>query len=167
MKIVVDYETIKALSVNTRLNILKELKKSDLTLSDLSEKLDLKPSTLKEHLDKLLKAGLIMREETNRKWKYYSLSDKARNIVKPVERNVIFALFASILFVILTSYFYFFPQGVTEKVSAAPRMMAVLAESAPPHAAFHFDARLILLLVSLFVLGFVVGYAFKRWLYEK
>ncbi len=73
-----DRETLKAVSSDTRSGILKLLKEKDYTLSDISEKMKLSNPTVKEHLDILSRNQLIKREETERKWKYYSLTSKGK-----------------------------------------------------------------------------------------
>ena len=75
-KITIDMGTLKAIVVESRLNILKLLSEKSYTLTDIANLLEIKPSTVKEHLDILVKAGLITKEETERKWKYYSLTFK-------------------------------------------------------------------------------------------
>jgi len=73
-----DRETLKAVSSETRADILKILNKKDHTLSDISEKLKLSNPTVKEHLDILSRNQLIKKEDTDRKWKYYSLTSKGK-----------------------------------------------------------------------------------------
>jgi len=73
-----DKETLKAISSETRSEILNLLNNKNYTLSDISDKLKLSNSTIKEHLDILNKNGLIIKEDTERKWKYYSLTAKGK-----------------------------------------------------------------------------------------
>jgi len=73
-----DKETLKAISSDTRSEILNLLNNKNYTLSDISDKLKLSNSTVKEHLDILNKNGLIIKEDTERKWKYYSLTPKGK-----------------------------------------------------------------------------------------
>ncbi|MFC2163071.1 ArsR family transcriptional regulator, partial [Candidatus Altiarchaeota archaeon] len=58
-KITLDRETFKVLSADTRIDILKRLEKRKKTLTDLSQEMGMSPSTIKEHIDKLLSSGLI------------------------------------------------------------------------------------------------------------
>jgi DNA-binding transcriptional ArsR family regulator len=55
--IIVDKDTLKILAVDTRIDILKELKTGSKTLSDLSRILKKDKSTILEHLTILTKAG--------------------------------------------------------------------------------------------------------------
>ncbi len=74
--------SFKALSSESRLSILKSLDQKDKTLTDLANELGLSLPTVKEHMDILLKAGLVIREDTERKWKYFSLTPDARRLLK-------------------------------------------------------------------------------------
>ncbi len=96
-KIILDAQTFKALSVETRLQILKELSTKPQTLTELATSLELNPSTIKEHLEKLLEAELVSIEDTTRKWKFYSLTRKGEKIIQPEEVNVLFAFSFSLL----------------------------------------------------------------------
>lgn len=91
-KITIDKETFKALAVDTRVTILKNLDEHKATLSDLAEDLKLSPSTVKEHLDRLVAADLIEQIDSGTKWKYYRLTRKGRSVVNPVETKVWFLL---------------------------------------------------------------------------
>ena len=96
-QILIDKETLKAIAVDTRLNILKLLSKKKYTLSDISEILGFGNSTVKEHLDILSKAGLIKKEDTERKWKYYSLTFKGKMLIEPREKKVLFAFITTLI----------------------------------------------------------------------
>lgn len=96
-KVVLDKGTFKALAVDTRINILKLLLEKDRTGSQLAEELDMRPSTIKEHVDVLVKAKLIKQEDTDRKWKFYSLTFKGKNVVNPKRREVLVGFFLSLM----------------------------------------------------------------------
>jgi DNA-binding transcriptional ArsR family regulator len=81
--LILDNQSFKALSSETRINILKELNKRQMTLSELSKKLNLKNSTIKEHCEILIKTNLIEQKEEGRKWKYYSLTKNGLKIISP------------------------------------------------------------------------------------
>jgi DNA-binding transcriptional ArsR family regulator len=74
---------MKALSSEARGKILLALDEKRMTLSDLSRELNLTKPTLKEHLAKLESTQLVKKEDEGRKWKYYSLSRKGRQILHP------------------------------------------------------------------------------------
>jgi len=79
----IDKQTLKALSVESRLSILKKLTYRRMLPSELSKRLGLAPSTVIEHLKLLEGAGLVTRKETGHKWIYYEITEKGLNIVKP------------------------------------------------------------------------------------
>jgi DNA-binding transcriptional ArsR family regulator len=81
--VTLDTESLKALSSEARGKILMALDKKRMTLSDLSRELNLTKPTLKEHLDKLESTQMVRKEDEGRKWKYYSLSRKGRQILHP------------------------------------------------------------------------------------
>ena len=78
-----DKKAIRALSSDTRVDILKSLAKRRKTPAELSRELGLAGSTVVEHLKKLENSGLVRKERTHRKWIYYELTSKGRNLVKP------------------------------------------------------------------------------------
>jgi DNA-binding transcriptional ArsR family regulator len=106
-KIIIDRPTLKAIAVDTRLDVLKSLGKRQKTLSELSKELNLSPATLKEHLDILLKVDLIKKNDS-RKWKYYNLTYKGINLINPQETK---ALLSFVLGLILIIGFGFFLLG--------------------------------------------------------
>jgi DNA-binding transcriptional ArsR family regulator len=75
-----DEDLLKVLSSNTRLEILKHLSQSQMTLTDLARVLDFCKSTVFEHLRKLYDAGLVCRI-TGRKWIYYRLSRQGQRVL--------------------------------------------------------------------------------------
>ena len=66
-KITLDKETFKVLASETRIGILKKLDTTQMTVSDLARSLDMSKATLFEHLEKLIKIGLIKKKEDQRK----------------------------------------------------------------------------------------------------
>ena len=82
-RIVLDDKSFKALSADSRIGILKSLNERRRTLSELSQKLDLGNSTIKEHCDILVDAELIRQLDEGRKWKYYELTQKGKQIISP------------------------------------------------------------------------------------
>jgi DNA-binding transcriptional ArsR family regulator len=82
-QIVLDEGSFKALSSESRVSILKNLKTRRHTLSELSKTLALGTSTVKEHCDVLRKAELIEQFDEGRKWKYYALTEKGRQVIAP------------------------------------------------------------------------------------
>ena len=87
-KITLDKSTFKALASDTRINILKSLKSRRKTLTELSKVLGMSPSSVKEHTDSLVSAGLIMQKDDGHKWKYYELTPKGKSIGSPSETKI-------------------------------------------------------------------------------
>ncbi len=96
-QITLDRETFKVLAADTRVEILKKLDKRKKTLTDLAQEMEMSPSTIKEHIDKLVHAGLIEHIDRGTKWKYYKLTEKGRSIVSPYETKVWVLLGISVL----------------------------------------------------------------------
>jgi len=82
-RVLLDRPTLKALAGETRVRILKLLDKKQMTPSDIANELGMSLPTVGEHLNALVKAELVEREETTRKWKYYSLTQKSRMLLHP------------------------------------------------------------------------------------
>ena len=112
-KLLIDKDTLKALVVDTRLNILKLLHKRKYTLSELSNILNLSASTIKEHLDILCKVNLAKKEDNNRKWKYYSLTYKGLNLINPSETKALFSFVLSLIITIGIGLFFLSSTMVT------------------------------------------------------
>jgi len=96
-KLTLDRETFKVLAADTRIEILKKLQTHKLTLTDLAQQMDMSPSTVSEHLERLVEVSLIMQEDKGMKWKYYKLTEKGRNILSPQETKVWILLGTTIL----------------------------------------------------------------------
>lgn len=105
---IIDNKTIKVLSVDTRVKILQLLKEKDYTLSEISKKLNIANSTTVEHLNKLIEVNLIEKEDTKRKWKFYSLTIKGNRLANKKETRTIFILFVTILFSLFSLFSYNF-----------------------------------------------------------
>ena len=75
-----DEDLFQVLSSPTRVLILKELARRQMTLSDLARALGLSKSTIHEHLIRLNEADLVY-PITGRKWIYYRLSRKGMYVI--------------------------------------------------------------------------------------
>ncbi|MEM4247190.1 MAG: winged helix-turn-helix domain-containing protein [Candidatus Woesearchaeota archaeon] len=136
-RVPLDQPTLKALAGETRVRILKLLDKKQMTQSDIANELKMSLPTVGEHLKALVDAELVEKEETARKWKYYSLTQKARMLLHPNTTAVWFVLglflFSAAATVI--SAIKFFAKPVYG--AGAQRIMAAkdAAEAAPMLAA--------------------------------
>ncbi|MEM2916013.1 MAG: winged helix-turn-helix domain-containing protein [Candidatus Woesearchaeota archaeon] len=137
-RICLDQPTLKALAGETRVRILKLLDKKQMTPSDIASELKMSLPTVVEHLKALVDAELVEKEETARKWKYYSLTQKARMLLHPNTTAIWFVLglflFSAAATVI--SAIKFFGAGAAYGAGAQRLMVAKdAAESAPMLAA--------------------------------
>lgn len=79
----IDSKTIKALSAETRIRILKMLSANRKIAADISKELELAPSTINEHMKVMENSGLVRKNDTGHKWIYYEITDKGKNLVAP------------------------------------------------------------------------------------
>ncbi len=178
-KITLDRETFRALAVDTRIEILKILDDRQHTLTDLAEALNMSPSTIKEHLDKLVAAGLIKQVDKGMKWKYYKLTFKGSRIVNPHETPVWIILATSAIALFAVTYKFLLDleklimqpiQGiVSDRVSYNLGYEKVASKEAVQEASqitIHSPqmpyADIVLILVLTLVLGICVGYLIKK-----
>lgn len=96
----------RALSSNTRVHILKLLKERNHTLSELSAKLQMASPTIKQHLDTLIESEIVEQMDEGRKWKYYSLTRKGKNILEPVQTNVMILIGVSAIALMAVMYVF-------------------------------------------------------------
>ncbi len=105
-KIVLDSKSFEALATGTRVKILKSLLERKKTLSEISKEFGMSVSGVKEHLDILLEATLIIKLDDGHKWKYYTLTNKGRQIVTPQHKGARILLLLLFSFVIFTGSMY-------------------------------------------------------------
>ncbi len=108
-EITLDRETFKALAAETRISVLKALGRKRMTGAELAKEVRLSPSTVKEHLDQLVRAGLIEPVDDGRKWKYYLLTYKGRQVIVPdrPQGRVWIALGVAVLALAFSTYSIF------------------------------------------------------------
>lgn len=100
-------EEFKALSSETRIEIIKLLNSRNYTLSELSTKLKMSSPTIKQHLETLVHSNLIQQKDEGRKWKYYSLTRKGKKLIEPESHNVMILLGATIVGCLFLVYIIF------------------------------------------------------------
>jgi DNA-binding transcriptional ArsR family regulator len=118
-KITLDQESFKALASDTRIEILKRLDKSQMTVTDLANELQVNKSAVYKHLSRLLDAGLVKKLEDNRKWVYYKLSMKGMHLLHPERVQIALMLSAAVLAITLAVsqiYIYLVGNWVTKEV---------------------------------------------------
>jgi len=172
-KILIDKDTLKAIVVDTRMNILKLLSEKKRTQTEISDDLNLSAPTVAEHLKVLESAGLISKEETDRKWKYYSLTNKGRRLVEPHEVRVLFAFIASLFAAIGFSLYmfrgFFSKASSSAKVASAPlkaegqNILMAAAPAAQTAESTGIPVSHIIILVALLLISaFLLGYYLKK-----
>lgn len=97
---VLDKTTLKALSTDTRQEILKLLAKRPYTASELSKILNKHVTTITEHLSVLEKSGVVKKKDSTNKWVYYALTDKGEKLFKPYYSWVVLMSIAVLVFVV-------------------------------------------------------------------
>lgn len=100
-KITLDQESFKALASDTRIEILKRLDTSQMTVTDLANDLKVNKSAVYKHLSRLLDAGLVKKLDDKRKWVYYKLSMKGMHLLHPERVQIALMLSAAVLAITL------------------------------------------------------------------
>ncbi|MBI4144291.1 winged helix-turn-helix transcriptional regulator [Candidatus Woesearchaeota archaeon] len=84
--------SIKALSAETRIKILKLLDQRNHTQTEIAQELKLATPSIKEHIEELIKAELIEKLEEGRKWKYFQLTQKGKAILHPEDIKLLIVI---------------------------------------------------------------------------
>jgi len=132
--ITLDRESFKALASEVRVEMLKQLEARRMTVTDLSHAMNLAKPTLLEHLDRLVTAGLVTKIDEGRKWIYYELTKRGRNILHPHQVKIMISLAMSIL--LFTAGFAAMAAAFLTPVSPAP----TLGGPTPPDTTTATDA---------------------------
>jgi len=121
---IIDRDVLKVLSADTRMDILKMLNEGAKTPSYLGKHLKKSDATIIEHLDVMVKNGLVKKvEQPGRKWIFYTLTERGRGIASSKPRRLIIILSMSLLTLfsgIIISSVYFPMQLGTFSRQAAP-----------------------------------------------
>jgi len=88
-----DEEILKTLVSDTRRKIIKTLSEGDRTPTDLSRLLKKSKSTIVEHLEKLMKVGLVEKiKRPGHKWVFYSLTREGQTYISRKSQRLIIIL---------------------------------------------------------------------------
>ncbi|HIH10484.1 MAG TPA: winged helix-turn-helix transcriptional regulator [Candidatus Diapherotrites archaeon] len=104
MEISLSTSEFKALSSESRTRILKLLDERNHTLSELSAKTSMAAPTIKQHAAILMQSGLIELRDEGRKWKYYALTRKGKELLsaqKAPSTNILIILSSGIVVALL------------------------------------------------------------------
>lgn len=94
-KIELDKDTLKALSSDTKIEILKKLDVRRMTVSELSRELGINKSAIHKHLDRMADTGLVVKRENTNKFVYYELTNKGTGVLHPDAKFRIIVLLTS------------------------------------------------------------------------
>jgi predicted transcriptional regulator len=152
--IILDLKSFIALSSRSRISILKKLDVRCMTVTELSKTENLAKSTVHEHLEKLLDAGLIGKKEGNHKWTYYEITEKGIILLHPQEKNKILVLLSFSVVSVACGFAYI-----------AKFMKDYLRQSTYPPAEGAYDITFYLLVGLLFiVISFILSYSsLRQW----
>jgi|Deesub1362A_J573_1020465.scaffolds.fasta_scaffold00701_2 DNA-binding transcriptional ArsR family regulator len=131
-KISIDRKALFALASETRIELLKKLDAKRMTLTELSEELNVSKAAVKGHLDKLIEAGMIKKVDEGRKWIYYELTGKGRNILHPESRTKIYFLLSSALASITAGLFELYKFISSKPYLPTPVPTPIPAETPTP-----------------------------------
>ncbi|MFH1697027.1 MAG: winged helix-turn-helix domain-containing protein [Candidatus Diapherotrites archaeon] len=97
--VTISTQEFKALSSDVRVNVIKMLNERNYTLSEISVKLGMAAPSTKQHMQTLMDTGIVRRIEEGRKWKYYQLTKKGRDIANAEENqtNILIVLGAVLI----------------------------------------------------------------------
>jgi DNA-binding transcriptional ArsR family regulator len=159
---VLDKDTLKALSTDTRQEIIKMLSNRPYTASEISKITNKHVTTITEHLNVLEKSDLIRRKESTNKWVYYELSDKGGRLFKPkIYSWVVMICVSALIFVFGFAQIFF-----TSFSAGAPAMTQ--AEGAKifgeTRSVSYYDNAGIFIGIILMAIGiFLFVYFFKAY----
>ena len=123
--ITLDRQAFKALASRTRVEILKKLDGTQKTVSDLARDMEMNKATMFEHLEQLVEVGLVRKDTEEerattvkpvgleapvmgppKKWVYYRLTWKGKNVLHPERVKISILLSAAALALALAGLLY-------------------------------------------------------------
>jgi ArsR family transcriptional regulator len=148
-KIALDKRIIGALASETRIDILKKIDSGPMTLSKLTDELNISKSTVHEHLTILIESGLVKKVNRDNKWVYYELTDKGMEILHPHKMTKIIVLLsvAILSFVVGIVGLYWFVRSIFIFPEETLKAIA-------PYEPVHLISGLILISLGIILLSF-------------
>lgn len=165
---VLDSVSLKALSLDTRQEIMKMLAKRPYTSSEISKILNKHVTTITEHLSVLESSGLVRRKESANKWVYYVLTEKGEKLFKPKFYSWVVVLSLSFIVLIagvlqIFSFSYYAAARAPEMVSSGAQEAAkTYAPAVAPIISTEIFLGIILIGLSMLGFGYLIGKASKR-----
>ena len=135
-----DFKTFRALSSPTRVEILSHSLKNEATPTNTADKIGKSKSTVSSHLEKLVKAGLLEKDqEPGRKRVVYQPTKKAEAIVNGRERKVKFSITSSAITALAgLAFLYPLTGGLSGTDDEAEADLMMESADAAPEAAEPF-----------------------------
>ena len=133
-ELLISKSDFRALSSGTRTGMLKMLEERNYTLSELSVKTGMAAPTIKQHAKILMDSGLIELRDEGRKWKYYALTRRGKEILGSGKGQTnIFIVLSSSALVLLGIVFLFAGmaslQGASSFEKSSDRMLQATPET--------------------------------------
>ena len=164
---ILDKESLKALSTDTRQEIVKMLSNRPYTASEIAKLTNKHVTTITEHLSVLEKSGLIRRKDSTNKWVYYELSDKGGRLFKPkIYSWIVMIAVSALIFVFGFSQVFFTSYGASSMLKAAyaenaDASGALAAQTLP--APLDNNLTIFLGLILMAVAIFILVYFYKAY----
>jgi len=162
---IIDRDVLKVLSADTRMDILKMLNEGARTPSFLGKHLNKSDATIIEHLDVMVKHGLVKKvEQLGRKWIFYTLTERGRGIASSKSRRLIIILSTSFLMLaggIFSLSNYFYSQAGTFARETQPLAVAVSKEAAAMATVSNYLLYVGIILVVFSAIG-IVYYFYQK-----
>jgi DNA-binding transcriptional ArsR family regulator len=148
-KITLDKRIIRVLASEMRIDILKKIDPGSMTLSKLTDELNISKSTIHEHLTILIESGLVQKVNRDNKWVYYELTDKGTEILHPHKKTKTIVLLSSaiLIFVVGIVGLYRFVRSIFISPEEALKAIA-------PYEPAHLITGLILISLGIILLSF-------------
>ena len=160
--ITLDRKAFKALASETRVEILKRLDGTQMTVSDLARDLDMNKATMFEHLEQLVEVGLVRKDTEEerattvktagteapvqgppKKWVYYRLTWKGKNVLHPERVKIAILLCSVVLALAIAALLYFAAYAPTEapasKDTIPPAVVVWHTDAVRPGSGVHVD----------------------------
>ena len=159
---VMDRQSLKAVSSETRQEILKLLAKRPYTASELSKITGKHVTTMAEHMATLEKSELIYRKESGNKWKYYALTAKGESVVKP-ERMWAIA-FSSLVGIIAGGFLLssVYPRYAANAPTVSSSITEKAGEAATLNSGYDVTGTAGIVLITLGAVG-LLYFVWKKW----
>lgn len=170
----IDGKTLIALNKQIRIEVIKLLEERDMTQAELSERLQIKESSMSNNLKKLKDAQLILQIQTNRKWKYYKLTEKGKAVINGNGKfQIILNVFSIIAIILFANTLYSqinLPPTLNDNVRMmyAPNALnlntiktttTVASNLSNSNVSINYEVILLILAVVIFsiITGYIIG----------